>query len=100
MIFSNTSSKMIKSITDAPKKSRIEKNLTSENCEDIRVCLTDHMPTIKKVNFDLDKNKTRLLHHCVKCEWGLHCIKCIRKLKEQHVFFPTPVRKINILLFR
>ena len=100
MIFSNTSSKMIKSIIDAPKKSRIEKNFTTENCEDIRFRLTDHMPTIKKVTFDLNKNKTRLLNHCVKCEWGVHCIKCIRKVKEQHVLSPTPVRKINILLFR
>jgi len=100
MIFSNTSSEMVKSILGAPKKRRMKQNFTTKNLADIRVRLTDHMPTIKKVTIDLDKNKTRLLNHCVKCEWRVHCIKCIRKVKKQHVLSPTPVRKINILLFR
>ena len=58
---------------DTPKKLSMEQNFTAENLSDISICLTDHMPTIKKVTFDLDKNKTRLLNHCVKCEWGVHC---------------------------
>ena len=90
---------MLKSILNAPKKSTIQQNFNTENLKDITLRLTDQMPNIKKVTIDLDQNKTRLLHHCVKCEWGIHCIKCIRKDKERNVLSPTQIRKININFF-
>lgn len=90
---------MLKSILNAPKKCTIEQNFSTEDFKEIRLRLTDHMPNIKKVTIDLDKNKTRLLNNCVKCEWGIHCINCMHKVKEQYFFSPTPVRKINIRLF-
>jgi len=90
---------MLKSILNAPKKSTIQQNLNTEILEDITLRLTVQMPNIKRVTIDLDQNKTILLNHCVKCEWGFHCIECIKKVKEKYVLSPIPIRKINIKLF-
>jgi len=81
-ILQNTPSKRIFCTPCAPRKYRNNTDVlyNKENMNIVRICLTCIMPKENKVNFDLSLNKTRFItNNCVRCEYMLHCIKCIGK---------------------
>lgn len=81
-ILQNTPSKRIFCTPGAPRKYRNNTDVlyNKEYMNIVRICLTCIMPKENKVNFDLSLNKTRFItNNCVRCEYMLHCIKCIGK---------------------
>lgn len=81
-ILHNTPSKLRIRTPPAPKKCRNNTDVFSnkENMNIVRICLTCIMPKENKVSINESLNKTRIItNNCVRCEYMLHCIKCIGK---------------------